>query len=207
MRMAIFLFLYVMYIYVYFSSEADDDHGNSTADTTSSEKSEALMEAAQATTAIASANNSTDKPVHKWPIRPGVHVHVNGLHMLNNSSTSGEQISGFTYGTKNNSSVCASSDTASEKDRGVDEVACSGVNQCSETGTGTVANRGTSTNDIITSNHQKDSTNHQQAASKNAMTSEAIHNNSNTYFYFPIFKFFFSFFVHEFLFLEIIFFS
>ena len=193
MRMAIFLFLYVMYIYVYFSSEADDDHGNSTADTTSSEKSEALMEAAQATTA-ASANNSTDKPVHKWPIRPGVHVHVNGLHMLNNSSTSGEQISGFTYGTKNNSSVCASSDTASEKDRGVDEVACSGVNQCSDTGTGTVANRGTSTNDIITSNHHKDSTNHQQAASKNAMTSEAIHNNSNTYFYFPNFNIYFCFF-------------
>ena len=188
MRMAIFLFLYVMYIYVYFSSEADDDHGNSTADTTSSEKSEALMEAAQATTA-ASANNSTDKPVHKWPIRPGVHVHVNGLHMLNNSSTSGEQISGFTYGTKNNSSVCASSDTASEKDRGVDEVACSGVNQCSDTGTGTVANRGTSTNDIITSNHHKDSTNHQQAASKNAMTSEAIHNNSNTHSLFSFFYF------------------
>ena len=186
--MAIFLFLYVMYIYVYFSSEADDDHGNSTADTTSSEKSEALMEAAQATTA-ASANNSTDKPVHKWPIRPGVHVHVNGLHMLNNSSTSGEQISGFTYGTKNNSSVCASSDTASEKDRGVDEVACSGVNQCSDTGTGTVANRGTSTNDIITSNHHKDSTNHQQAASKNAMTSEAIHNNSNTHSLFSFFYF------------------
>ena len=25
------------------------------------------------------------KPVHKWPIRPGVHVHVNGLHPLNKS--------------------------------------------------------------------------------------------------------------------------
>ena len=183
-------YIFFFMLYIYFSSEADDDHGNSTADTTSSEKSEALMEAAQATTAASANNSTTDKPVHKWPIRPGVHVHVNGLHMLNNSSTSGEQISGFTYGTKNNSSVCAGSDTASEKDRGVDEVACSGVNQCSETGTGTVANRGTSTNDIIaSSNHQKDQTNHQQAASKNAMTSEAIHNNSNTHSLFSFFYF------------------
>ena len=135
------------------------------------------MEAAAASSNSALA--STDKPVHKWPIRPGVHVHVNGLHMLNNSSTSGE-ISGFTYGARNNSSVA--SDTASEKDRGVDEVAC-GVNQCSDAAS-TVANRGTSTNDI-TSNHQKEIiTNHQQAASKNAMTSEAIHNNSNTHFIF-----------------------
>ena len=31
-------------------------------------------------------NISSEKPVqHKWPIRPGVHVHVNGLHTLNNS--------------------------------------------------------------------------------------------------------------------------
>ena len=170
-------YIFFFMLYIYFSSEADDDHGNSTADTTSSEKSEAIMEA---TAASNNSTTTTDKPVHKWPIRPGVHVHVNGLHMLNNSSTSGE-ISGFTYGARNNSSVA--SDTASEKDRGVDEVAC-GVNQCSDAAS-TVANRGTSTNDI-TSNHQKEiSTNHQQAASsKNAMTSEAIHNNSNTHFIF-----------------------
>ena len=29
-----------------------------------------------------------EKPVHKWPIRPGVHVHVNGLHPLNKSGSS-----------------------------------------------------------------------------------------------------------------------
>ena len=184
-------YIFCFMLYIYFSSEADDDHGNSTADTTSSEKSEAIMEA---TAASNNSTTTTDKPVHKWPIRPGVHVHVNGLHMLNNSSTSGE-ISGFTYGARNNSSVA--SDTASEKDRGVDEVTCpdGGVNQCSDSASATtaaaVANRGTSTNDIIaSSNHQKDQTNHQQAASKNAMTSEAIHNNSNTH---SLFSFFFHF--------------
>merc|ERR1719204_3010196 len=29
-----------------------------------------------------------EKPVHKWQIRPGVHVHVNGLHPLNKSGSS-----------------------------------------------------------------------------------------------------------------------
>ena len=68
------------------------------------------------------ANTSTEKPVqHKWPIRPGVHVHVNGLHTLNNSgntttaSGSGptmvpaEKISGFTYGARNSNSGSGSS--------------------------------------------------------------------------------------------------
>lgn len=37
--------------------------------------------------------------MHKWPIRPGVHVHVNGLHVLNSSSGSTE-ITGFSYGAR-----------------------------------------------------------------------------------------------------------
>ena len=138
------------------------DHGNSTADTTSSEKSETTLE----------ATSTSDKPVHKWPIRPGVHVHVNGLHMLNNSSTSGE-ISGFTYGARNNSSVA--SDTASEKDRGVDE---------SEMEKSTVA-RGVSTHNDMT---------HPQSDQKKTLVSEAIHNNSNAFIYL-----FFFLFLHDFL--------
>ena len=70
------------------------------------------------------ANTSTDKPVqHKWPIRPGVHVHVNGLHTLNNSNNTssssngagpkpadpGNKISGFTYGARNSNSGSGSS--------------------------------------------------------------------------------------------------
>ena len=67
-------------------------------------------------------NTSTEKPVqHKWPIRPGVHVHVNGLHTLNNSgnattsSSSGptmvpaEKITGFSYGARNSNSGSGSS--------------------------------------------------------------------------------------------------
>ena len=62
-------------------------------------------------------NTSTEKPVqHKWPIRPGVHVHVNGLHTLNNSGSTGspggtgptmvpaEKITGFSYGARNSGS-------------------------------------------------------------------------------------------------------
>jgi hypothetical protein len=47
---------------------------------------------------------SGSKPVHKWPIRPGVHVHVNGLHALGGISTvnaAPTDISGFSYGAKN----------------------------------------------------------------------------------------------------------
>jgi hypothetical protein len=68
------------------------------------------------------ANISSEKPVqHKWPIRPGVHVHVNGLHTLNNSgntvNTGGagptivpaEKITGFSYGARNSNSGSGSS--------------------------------------------------------------------------------------------------
>ena len=67
-------------------------------------------------------NTSAEKQVqHKWPIRPGVHVHVNGLHTLNNSGnapTSGgagptmvpaEKITGFSYGARNSNSGSGSS--------------------------------------------------------------------------------------------------
>lgn len=68
------------------SENEGDDHGNSTADTSDTSENPDLSE---------------EKPVHKWPIRPGVHVHVNGLHVLNNSSS--EIVAGFTYGARSSS--------------------------------------------------------------------------------------------------------
>ena len=157
--------MFYFLVFAFFSSDGDDDNGNSTADTTSSEKSDlaAASEAANALTAPAASSADGGKPVHKWPIRPGVHVHVNGLHMLNNSTTSGE-ISGFTYGARNNSSVA--SDTASEKDRGVEE---------SEIEKTTVA-RGTSTSDMGPQDDPMAST---MASTKKTIASETAHNNSN----------------------------
>ena len=168
-------------VFAFFSSDGDDDNGNSTADTTSSEKSDlaAASEAANALTAPAASSADGGKPVHKWPIRPGVHVHVNGLHMLNNSTTSGE-ISGFTYGARNNSSVA--SDTASEKDRGVEE---------SEIEKTTVA-RGTSTSDMGPQDDPMAST---MASTKKTIASETAHNNSNVLIFFLIYA------MHDFSFL------
>ena len=54
--------------------------------------------------------------VHKWPLRPGVHVHVNGLNTLTGGQDSkvNHQISGFTYGAKTSrSSSSSGSDWAS----------------------------------------------------------------------------------------------
>ena len=156
-------FLLYFLILPFFSSDGDDDNGNSTADTTSSEKSDLAASEVANNAMTANATSSADgKPVHKWPIRPGVHVHVNGLHMLNNSTNSGEQISGFTYGARNNSSV---SDTASEKDRGCEE---------SEVEKITVA-RGTSTSDMA----HDDPATASMASNKKTIASETAHNNSN----------------------------
>ena len=78
------------------------------------------------------ANTSTDKtekPVqHKWPIRPGVHVHVNGLHTLNNSVSAGassgagptmnpaEKITGFSYGARNSGSGSSAGSSTANSD-------------------------------------------------------------------------------------------
>ena len=55
------------------------------------------------------------QPVHKWPLRPGVHVHVNGLNTLTGSTTKlNQQINGFSYGAKTSrSSSSSGSDWAS----------------------------------------------------------------------------------------------
>ena len=42
-------------------------------------------------------NTATATPIAKWPIKPGVHLHVNGLHSLGKSV---KPINGFSYGTK-----------------------------------------------------------------------------------------------------------
>jgi len=57
--------------------------------------------------AAAAAGTSSDDPppqqtTPKWPIKPGVHLHVNGLHSLGKSA---KPINGFSYGTKPSSST------------------------------------------------------------------------------------------------------
>lgn len=65
------------------------------------------------------ADNSTNQP--KWPIKPGVHLHVNGLHSLGKSV---KPINGFSYGTKHSTStlpnISSSTILASPMDNGKD---------------------------------------------------------------------------------------
>jgi len=51
-------------------------------------------------TTPSSATSSAVQP--KWPIKPGVHLHVNGLHSLGKSV---KPINGFSYGTKHSTST------------------------------------------------------------------------------------------------------
>ena len=75
------------------------------------------------------ATGTTEKAVqHKWPIRPGVHVHVNGLHTLNNSGgaadSSGsahnmipaDKITGFSYGARNSGSNSTTGSSTANSD-------------------------------------------------------------------------------------------
>ena len=120
------------------SSSEGDDHGNSTADTSdSSEKS----------------TDGSEKPVHKWPIRPGVHVHVNGLHVLNSSSGSTE-ITGFSYGARHGHS---------------------------ETEKSTMA-RGTSTHDMC-SPHNQSSSSSEGTTTPSQPPNEAVNNSNTPYFF------------------------
>jgi len=52
----------------------------------------------------ASNNNTTtqsDSNNGQWPIKPGVHLHINGLHSLGKSVN--KPVNGFSYGTKHSS--------------------------------------------------------------------------------------------------------
>lgn len=124
-----------------------------------------------------------DKPVHKWPIRPGVHVHVNGLHVLNNSNASETKISGFSYGARNNSTTA--SDTNLDKDR-------TGLEQLEdETSRNNTVARGTSTSDMMRHNEtmaaQNNSAGGQGTSQSHAVASAALTaetglvNNSNSF--------------------------
>ena len=65
------------------------------------------------------------KPIHKWPLRPGVHVHVNGLNTLAGSDCNKvNQISGFSYGAKNSSSSSSASDSVSNASSNPDTGGC-----------------------------------------------------------------------------------
>ena len=61
------------------------------------------------------SNTGGSTVVHKWPLRPGVHVHVNGLNTLTGSDNKlHHQITGFSYGAKTSrSSSSSGSDWAS----------------------------------------------------------------------------------------------
>ena len=132
----------------------------------------------------ASTASDKDKPVHKWPIRPGVHVHVNGLHVLNNSNASETKISGFSYGARNNSTTA--SDTNLDKDR-------TGLEQLEdETSRNNTVARGTSTSDMMRHNEtmaaqnnsaggQGTSQGHAQAASAALTAETGLVNNSNSF--------------------------
>jgi hypothetical protein len=59
----------------------------------------------EATTSLAPG----PQPIHKWPLRPGVHVHVNGLTTLTGSDNKiNHQINGFSYGAKTSRSSSSS---------------------------------------------------------------------------------------------------
>ena len=120
----------------------------------------------------ASTASDKDKPVHKWPIRPGVHVHVNGLHVLNNSNASETKISGFSYGARNNSTTA--SDTNLDKDRtGLD-----GLQQLEdETSRNNTVARGTSTSDMMRHNETMASAQNNSAGGHGGQgtTSQAYH--------------------------------
>ena len=75
----------------------------------------AKNEAESDVTAVSAVTSSTAPPVHKWPLRPGVHVHVNGLNTLTGTSAKlNHQINGFSYGAKTSrSSSSSGSDWAS----------------------------------------------------------------------------------------------
>lgn len=58
--------------------------------------SEAANKEAEASEAITGTGGQPQATGHKWPLRPGVHVHVNGLNTLTGGSDSkvNHQISG-----------------------------------------------------------------------------------------------------------------
>ena len=77
-------------------------------------------------TANSNVDHSGQPPVHKWPLRPGVHVHVNGLNTLTGSTTKlNHPINGFSYGAKTSRSSSSSgsdwaSNTSSNQDLNTD---------------------------------------------------------------------------------------
>ena len=122
-------------------------------------------------------NNSSasisEKPVHKWPIRPGVHVHVNGLHVLNNSNASETKISGFSYGARNNSTTASDGGSDGKADR-ADLLEDGGHgDQTRTTSTTATVARGTSTSDMMRSHNET-----MASAASEAAASVAASNNN-----------------------------
>ena len=137
-------------------------------------------------------SNASEKPVHKWPIRPGVHVHVNGLHVLNNSNASETKISGFSYGARNNSTTASDGCSDGKADR-ADLLEDGGHgDQTRTTSTTATVARGTSTSDMMRSHNETMASAASEAASVAASNNNRGHtmaspkettvvNNSNSF--------------------------
>jgi len=123
------------------------------------------------------ANISSEKPVqHKWPIRPGVHVHVNGLHTLNNSVNTGntggagptnvpaEKITGFSYGARNSNSGSGSSAGSSTAN-------CDDISNAGSSSTG---------NDDMITNNSTLNTKHKEVIARGTSTERNMPNPSET---------------------------
>ena len=122
-RSHLIFFILFSIIYYSFSPESEVVAPKKSNPSGSSNNNDDNSPTSASTAAAVSAAAAEAVLRHKWPIRPGVHVHVNGLHTLNNSSgdnpAASVEISGFTYGARNSSSVGggSGSDSASNQDQ------------------------------------------------------------------------------------------
>ncbi|CAL8111067.1 unnamed protein product [Orchesella dallaii] len=86
------------------NNNCDDDTDTATAAATSPPSSPAMGNGGGGSSSGGDA--ATDQPPQqttpKWPVKPGVHLHVNGLHSLGKSV---KPINGFSYGTKPSTST------------------------------------------------------------------------------------------------------
>ena len=114
-------------------------------------------------------DDSGSKPVHKWPIRPGVHVHVNGLHALGGIATvaGGSVAPGFSYGAKNSTGSSGSETSQNDSGNPVPEPVSEPVPK-DESGNDKVA-KGTSTDSSQILNNNS------------AMNNNTIHSPNNTH--------------------------
>ena len=59
---------------------------DSASSTSSGDTSSTTTDSSESKSAAASGGGGVKQSRHKWPLRPGVHVHVNGLHAMHNNN-------------------------------------------------------------------------------------------------------------------------